>query len=221
MHFATALLVQNNTFSETVNGVSFTMVQVKGGTFTMGCTAKQRRDCDPDESPAHRVRLSDYSMGEAEVTQVLWRAVMGSDPSHKLNGLTGKFYRLPTKAEWEYAARGENKCRGYQYSGSNDIGEVAWYGNNSDNKTHAVKGKKTNELGLYDMSGNVYEWCSDGYDAYSTYSQTNPTGPATGAYRVIRGGSWRYSSEYWRVSFRSSYSPDFRYLNFGFRLASQ
>ena len=223
----------------TVNGVSFKMVYVEGGTFTMGCTSEQGSDCYDDEKPSHEVTVSDFSIGETEVTQALWKAVMGSNPSafkgdnlpveqvswndchefmKKLNKLTGKKFRLPTEAEWEYAARKGNKSRGYKYSGSNTIGYVAWYINNSSAETHAVKGKRANELGLYDMSGNVYEWCGDWYGNYSGSSQTDPTGPSSGSYRVIRSGSWDNYAWGCRVSSRYNYFPDYHLSRIGFRL---
>ncbi|MBR3831523.1 MAG: formylglycine-generating enzyme family protein [Muribaculaceae bacterium] len=136
----------------------------------------------------------------------------------RLNKITGKTFRLPTEAEWEYAARGGNKSKGYKYSGSNTIGDVAWYTSNSSSKTHQVGTKAPNELGLYDMSGNVYEWCSDRYGSYTSSSQTNPTGPSSGSYRVLRGGSWNGNAQYCRVSYRHFSSPDGRYYGGGFRL---
>ena len=228
---------QNETF--TVNGVSFTMVAVEGGTFTMGCTGEQENDCDSDERPAHQVTVSNFYMGETEVTQELWKAVMGSNPSYfkgdnlpvetvscddcqefikKLNELTGKKFRLPTEAEWEYAARGGSKSKGYKYSGSNTLGDVAWYDGNSGSKTHPVKTKRANELGLYDMSGNVWEWCSDWYGGYSSDAQTNPKGAASGSGRVLRGGSWFSYERNCRVSDRSDYYPGNRDCYNGFRL---
>ena len=222
----------------TVNGVSFTMIAVEGGTFQMGATSEQGGDAYDNEYPVHSVTLSDYYIGETEVTQELWEAVMGSKPSKfkgsqrpvvqvswndcqefikKLNQLTGKNFRLPTEAEWEYAARGGNKSQGYKYSGSNTIGNVAWYGDNS-NSTHNVKIKSPNELGIYDMSGNVYEWCQDWYGSYSSGSQTNPTGPSSGSYRVYRGGGWSSSAGYCRVSYRYGGNPDFRDYSLGLRL---
>ena len=224
----------------TVNGVSFTMVGVEGGTFTMGATSEQGSDPWDDEYPTHSVTLSSFSIGETEVTQELWKAVMGSNPSYfsgtnlpveyvswndcqtfitKLNQLTGKNFRLPTEAEWEYAARGGNKSKGYKYAGSNTLSDVAWYTDNSSSKTHPVKQKQANELGLYDMSGNVWEWCQDWYGSYSSSSQTNPTGPAAGSYRVGRGGGWFSHAGRCRVSIRSSSTPTSCNDFLGLRLA--
>ena len=211
-----------------INRLVNNMVYVSGGTFTMGATSEQGSDADSDEKPTHRVTLSSYYIGKYEVTQAEWRAVMGSNPSNfkgdnlpvenvswndcqtfisKLNSLTGKNFRLPTEAEWEFAARGGNNSRGYKYSGSNDIGSVAWYDGNSGSKTHSVGQKSPNELGLYDMTGNVWEWCQDWYGNYSSSSQTNPTGPVSGSYRVYRGGSWVNLAGYCRVSNRGSITP--------------
>ena len=177
----------------------------------MGATSEQGNDVGDDEKPVHSVTLSGYYIGKTEVTQALWKAVMGSNPSHfegddlpvekvswddcqtfisKLNALTGKNFRLPTEAEWELAARGGNQSRHTQYSGSSRIDDVAWYLYNSGYKTHPVKTKQPNELGIYDMTGNVEEWCQDWYGSYSSYSQTNPTGASSGSYRVFRGGWW-------------------------------
>ena len=242
----------------TVNGVSFDMASVAGGTFTMGATSEQGSEASSEEKPTHKVTLSDYMIAKTEVTQELWQAVMGSNPSYdkgdnlpvenvswndcqefikKLNSLTGLNFRLPTEAEWEYAARGGNKSKGYKYSGSNDIGSVAWYYENSGNsrlndnnleldkvesnncRTHAVATKAPNELGLYDMSGNVWEWCSDWYGDYSRGSQTNPKGPSSGSYRVSRGGGWTFSARDCRVSQRFNGNPDNRDDYLGLRLA--
>ncbi len=237
----TTLEFKNETF--TVKGVSFTMIAVEGGTFSMGATPEQGSDAYDNESPVHSVTLSDYYIGETEVTQELWAAVMGSNPSHfsgypqrpvervswydcqefitKLNELTGKNFRLPTEAEWEYAARGGNKSQGYKYSGSNTIGNVAWYDDNSGDKTHDVKTKQANELGIYDMSGNVWEWCQDWYGDYSSGSQTNPTGPSSGSDCVLRGGSWGSNARGCRVSRRYYDYPFNMYFNLGFRLILQ
>ena len=222
----------------TVNGVSFKMIAVAGGTFTMGATAEQGSDAYDGEKPAHKVTLSSFSIGQTEVTQKLWQAVMGSNPSHfkgakfpvesvtwdecqtfitKLNQLTGKQFRLPTEAEWEFAARGGKQSKGYKYAGSNTLDNVAWYWNNTT--THEVATKLPNELGLYDMSGNVWEWCQDLYGSYSSSNQTNPTGPPSGSFRVKRGGSWNSAARYCRVSYRYGGTPGNWIDHFGVRLA--
>lgn len=232
----------------TVNGVTFTMVFVESGTFTMGATAEQQEPYE-DEKPPHRVTLTkDFYIGETEVTQALWKAVMGFTPTasgsqwstasglgddfpayyisyedvqqfiSQLNSLTGAQFRMPTEAEWEYAARGGSKSKGYQYSGSNNIGDVAWYEGNSGKKTHAVKTKKANELGLYDMSGNVWEWCSDWKGDYTSSPAVDPTGLDSGGWRVYRGGSWYNDARGCRVAVRNGYFPSHRNNAFGFRL---
>ena len=229
----------SNILSITVNGLTFNMIKVDGGTFTMGATYEQKNPYD-DEKPTHQVTLSSYYIGETEVTQALWTAVMGDNPSWfkgdnlpveqvswedcqtfigKLNGLTGKSFRLPTEAEWEYAARGGNRSNHTQYSGSKRIKDVAWYDGNSGSKTHPVKTKNPNELGLYDMSGNVHERCQDWYGSYSSNAQTNPTGPDSGSDRVFRGGTWSIFGWFCRSSFRGNSSPGYRGYGLGFRLA--
>lgn len=221
------------------NGVSFQMVEVRGGTFRMGGTSEQGSDALDDEKPTHNVTLSGYYIGRTEVTQELWQAVMGSNPSRikgaskpveyvswndcktflsKLNSITGKNFRMPTEAEWEFAARGGTKSKGYKYSGSNTLGNVAWYTDNSGSTTHEVGVKSPNELGVYDMSGNVREWCSDWYGNYSSSSQTNPTGASSGSRRVSRGGSWFDSASFCRLSVRCYGTPDCRNAELGLRL---
>lgn len=236
------------TFS--VGNASFKMIFVKGGSMYLGCTSGSG-SCASDESPSHNVTLSDYYIGETEVTQALWKAVMGynNNPSNwkgdqlpvemvswtdcdefitRLNSLIadqlpqGYRFALPSEAQWEYAARGGQKSSGSMYAGSGNVGFVAWYDGNSSSRTHDVKQKAPNELGVYDMSGNVWEWCEDWYSS-SWYSDnrnwTDPVNTYVGSYRVFRGGSWGGSASNCRVAVRLSYTPGSRSNRSGFRLA--
>ena len=240
----------------TANGVRFTMVTVTGGTFAMGGTGEQGGDVMERELPVHNVTLSDYMIGITPVTQELWTAVMDVNPSYftasggyadcyrrpvemvsytdclefiaRLNAITGETFRLPTEAEWEFAARGGNKSCGYKFAGSNAAVDVGWY---NDNLPSFAEGQPTygtqpvatlapNELGLYDMSGNVWEWCSDWYGAYDNTDVTNPQGPSTGVKRVYRGGCWcDYHDKNCRVSCRHFNLESTRILCLGLRLA--
>ena len=252
-------LVSDNIDLEVLQSIADNLVLVEGGSFMMG------GDSYNNERPIHEVRLSSYHISKYPVTQAQWQAVMGDNPSEfkgdarpvecvsweycqvfiqKLNQLTGKHYRLPTEAEWEHAARGGNKSRGYTYSGSNNLDEVAWYWENSGKETHAVGQKKPNELGLYDMSGNVYEWCNDWYggdyyiqgwminqlglsndwyggDYYGQSPTSNPQGPSSGSDRVFRGGSWYDYAPFCRSAYRYFLTPSYRGYYLGFRLVSQ
>jgi len=273
--------------SFTANEVSFKMIFVEGGTFMMGC-ASEYEGCYPEEKPQHKVNLTDFYMGEFQVTQKLWQAIMGTnvrqqwlmreiadrelyshvgggsifDVSSKFSAedfakvipLNGEGYNypmyfinysdcelfcyrlnhllskqlpegyrfcIPSEAQWEYAARGGKLSKGYIYSGSNTIEEVAWFENNSEKSTSQVGKKLKNELGIYDMSGNVWEWCKDWYDEqfYNYSLLSNPTGPIYGDYRVLRGGSWWSEAIVCRTSFRYKTLPHERTVKYGFRLA--
>lgn len=230
---------KNKTTFTVSNLVSFTMIRVDGGSFRMGGFIDDE-DSYPHERPRHDVSVSPFLIGETQVTQELWEAVMGGNPSqfkgknkpvesvswndcvdfiHKLNELTGKHFRLPTEAEWEFAARGGRFSKNYTFSGSNDRNEVAWQPENSGHTTHEVKTKKPNELGIFDMSGNVLEWVDDWFGEYPDNTQTDPTGPSYGRYKVLRGGSWYNPSSFCRVSFRNYMEPECVNFMYGFRLA--
>lgn len=222
-----------------IQGIIGNMVPVEAGTFTMGATPEQGEYSGNDEKPAHKVMVSPFSIGRYEVTQEEWLAVMGSNPSHfkgdkrpveqvswrdcqkfieKLNALTGRQFRLPTEAEWEYAARGGSVGMGNMYAGGTNADAVGWYNENSDGETHEVGKKRANELGLYDMAGNVWEWCSDHKQNYANSAEPSDSQePSTT--RVNRGGSWRSGSRLCRVSFRADDDADERLNTLGFRLA--
>lgn len=220
----------------TVGGVSFEMKYVRGGIFQMG----SKDDWSGDEKPVHTVKLSGYYICKTEVTQALWMVVTNSNPSEhkgddlpvenvnwndcqmfigKLNQLTGLQFCLPTEAQWEFAARGGNKSRRYKYSGSNDVEKVAWCSGISSGTAHPVGSKQENELGLYDMSGNVWEWCSDWFGHYPSSLQKNPTGSSSGAGRVLRGGSYSSGERSCISTYRYHNDPKSNYVSFGFRLA--
>ncbi len=230
------LKTKEETYIETIKGIDFKMIYVEGGTFTMGCTSEQGDDCEPNEKTTKQITLKDYYIAETEVTQKLWKLVMGIDSSYfkncddcpaekvsyddiindflpKLNKLTGKTYTLPSEAQWEYAARGGKSTKKTKYSGSNNLKEVAWYGRNSGSKTHIVATLSPNELGIYDMSGNVWEWCQDFYvDTYAKYPASS------GSFLVCRGGDWSYNASTCRITSRRRYPSTSRRSHIGLRL---
>lgn len=231
-----AVLEKEESSSEITNGAGsgevlntpaemFEMIEVGGGTAILNNKS---------------VTVSNFAIGKYPVTQAEWETVMDNNPCHfkgsdlpvemvswnechefigKLNAKTGKRYRLPTEVEWEYAARGGQQTHGYKYAGSENMDDVGWYGTNSDNHSHSVGTKQPNELGIYDMCGNVWEWCSDLYGNIYPSSASNPTGAGSGSSRIARGGSWVFIAGYCRVSNRYHFMPDMRYYNLGFRLA--
>lgn len=234
---AEKLYIDVKVYNETVR-----MIRVEPGTFMMGSVTTT----SSDEMPVHQVTISKpYYISETEVTQAVWYAVTGNSPSYysgnnrpvervswndcqtfitKLNAHTGMTFSLPTEAQWEFAARGGNMSKGYTYSGSNKIDEVAWYTVNAYDKNlkhQDVKKKKPNELGLYDMSGNVCEWCQDYYGSYTESAVVDPTGPSTGSYRVSRGGSWSYSPTSCSCSSRDYCNTTYSLSVLGLRLVSQ
>lgn len=249
LNYSHAQSQTNNSFTETINGISFKMIKVEGGSFQMGS------DLAHNEQPIHTVTLTDFYIAETEVTQSLWKAVMGTNPSEnqnceecpvdnvswedivneflpKLEKLTGKKYHLPTEAQWEYAARGGKYSKNYTFAGSHDINQVAWYEENyQQNKqgtigtTHPVKSKNPNELGLYDMAGNVHEWCQDWYfvtfyTTLTTATSTNPINDNPTFARVLRGGHWYIGRGYCHSTSRDYSAPEDRYNYFGLRLVT-
>ncbi|MBQ7664735.1 MAG: formylglycine-generating enzyme family protein [Bacteroidaceae bacterium] len=219
-------------------GVNIKLIVVEGGSFTMGSSNTDRAAFD-DEKTLHEVTLRTFAIGQTEVTQQLWNAVMDNNPSvfkgddlpvenvtwkdcqtfiTRLNTITGLKFRLPTEAQWEYAARGGKKARGTTYSGSNQFEEVGWCHKNAKRRTHPVAQLQPNEIGIYDMTGNVFEWCSDIYGAYSSLSQENPAGLANGSNRVSRGGCFSYSESRARLTLRNNLPPSTKHRGLGLRL---
>ena len=222
-----------------VKGIPIVLVKIDAGTFQMGATSEQSVAANRDEKPVHSVTLGSYMIMQTEVTQELWQTIMDNNPSslkgsnrpvhnvswydcmefiEMLNTVSGRQFRLPTEAEWEYAARGGNKSNHYIYSGSNIVDDVAWYKENSL-FSFPVGLLLPNELGIYDMSGNLYEWCQDWYGKYNDADQMNPIGPSKGAARVVRGGRWGHYANRCRVSCRSKSKPNHKNSFNGFRIA--
>ncbi len=228
---------QPGDWTEPVTGMVF--VWVEGGCYEMGC-GDWTDSCGSDESPVHEVCVDGFWMGKYEVTQGQWQQIMGSNPSYfktgdnypvetvswndcqnfinKLNSQSGSTFRLPTEAEWEYAARSGG--REEKYAGGNDLDGLGWYSSNSGSHTHEIGTKAANGLGIYDMSGNVYEWCQDWYafNYYAGSPRDNPKGPSTGSYRVSRGGAWSHNAQNCRAAKRYNGGPDRKYDNMGFRV---
>lgn len=224
---------------EHIENLLSSMVRVEGGSFTMGCTQSKDKECNETEFPPHNVILSSFFISKYETLQALWVEIMGNNPNFRnnpnypitniswndtqkfieqLNYLTGLNFALPTQAEWEYAARGGRKSHHTIYAGSDVIDDVAVYIQTSDSKFSIRGRKQANELGLYDMSGNVWEWCSDYYAPYTAEDQIDPQGPTSGEFRVYRGGSWIDSPKYNRVTTRNSGDPNHKMNCIGFRL---
>ena len=218
----------------------FKMILVKGDTFVMGASLQEGGE-NEDEQVLHNVTLGSFYICETQVTQKLWKTIMGNNPSKvkddnnpvtnvswydcqsfikKLNDITGMEFRLPTEAEWEFAAKGgqKGKHNGYKYSGSNTITSIMWYSKNSENHPHEVSLKKSNEIGLYDMSGNIWEWCSDWYAPYDINPSFNPKGPLDGVDKICRGGSFLSEAKECRVTIREKDSPNESSEDMGFRL---
>lgn len=232
--------LQNPVFQ--VGDVSFKMRRVEGGAFVMGATPDQHDEHTISDKPAHTVVLSPYYIAETEVTNALWRAVMPDrrfvedwyDPTqpityvtwddaqlfvHRLDSLTGMPFRLPTEAEWEYAARGGGKSKGYRFAGSDLADTVAWHTGNAGFKKHQVMKKQPNELGLYDMTGNVSEWCQDWFGQYYYGTEPNPQGPAEGEKRIVRGGSYDNCADNIHISCRQYHQPEEANNCIGLRVA--
>ena len=231
--------------AEVIQAIDNKMIKVEGGSFSMGCNEEKDTSCYYWEKPAHTVVISNFYMAKYPVTQKEWETIVGTKPWFSkdcpecpvetvswydaqmfiniLNQLTGRYYRLPTEAEWEYAAGGGNRGHGYKYAGGNNPDLVAWYESNSGKESHPVGKKLPNEIGLYDMSGNVWQWCNDWFDDkyYGKSPSDNPTGPGRDSYRACRGGSWWSEAKDCRVVNRDRYPPDARDDDVGFRLVKE